>query len=747
MVDPIRRRRADSDVLLGTDPPAPEPPISDVPLDVIFQRVQATRDANRPADPVADDSTLGAIRRGIAAETAANQTPAANTRRARAQEARATAEARAETPISNMAISHNAADALTLGFADELYGAGRGAINAATSGRDIEDEYRAARDQFRLDTARASAAYPSHATAGTILGTAGSLFVPLGPLGKIGQGATWGRRALGAATLGAGFGAASGLGHSDVELADDRDLSDAEKIQLASDVAVPAVAGGALGATTSMVGDAIGSGIRAFNAARHRRALNSALGDRAQQIIESGEIPRLTHGPGDDLDLELALSSDIGEEIAAAAQRDQGVSQPIRTSIMDEAAGILRENPEVMRARTAGVVGKPQLRRIAAMPGGVPGFVDVNDRLGVSQIGEVVRGAETARRAEAIHGIARNQRNAVLSAADESGVRVNGQEIADDIRRRMAPLRGLPSERARELESAMERAAERFEGRILPDGTRIPDDLPALPPQYTQRQLDEIAQHYGDLGRFQSASELPPTNVATARDIRRAVVRGRDEALEAWNPTEAQRFRDAQRALQNTMQVVPREGQISEAELRGANRAIGLTDMQAAIAGATTGASVGGKLGSVAGPVGSAIGAGVGGVTGAGIGAGGNRLLRDYEASLFATLGEGPAIQQRLRDLGISSSNATPSGLAYLARQLQERGPRAAGMWMGDRDSSAASTVQAQDGAQQNAAPTFDPNYLPGAPTGQPASGQPEQQTEEPPREQSPGEFDPDYLP
>jgi hypothetical protein len=180
MVEPIRRRRADSDVLLGTDPPAPEPPISDVPLDVIFQRVQATRDANRPADPVADDSTLGAIRRGIAAETAANQTPAANTRRARAQEARATAEARAETPISNMAISHNAADALTLGFADELYGAGRGAYNAATSGRDIEDEYRAARDQFRLDTARASAAYPSHATAGTILGrvTRSTLSIP-----------------------------------------------------------------------------------------------------------------------------------------------------------------------------------------------------------------------------------------------------------------------------------------------------------------------------------------------------------------------------------------------------------------------------------------------------------------------------------------------------------------------------------------------------------------------------------------
>ena len=37
------------DVLLGTDPPAPEPPISDVPLDVIFQRVQATQRRGIPS--------------------------------------------------------------------------------------------------------------------------------------------------------------------------------------------------------------------------------------------------------------------------------------------------------------------------------------------------------------------------------------------------------------------------------------------------------------------------------------------------------------------------------------------------------------------------------------------------------------------------------------------------------------------------------------------------------------------------
>ena len=735
MVDPIRRRRADSDVLLGTDPPAPEPPISDVPLDVIFQRVQATRDANRPADPVADDSTLGAIRRGIAAETAANQTPAANTRRARAQEARATAEARAETPISNMAISHNAADALTLGFADELYGAGRGAYNAATSGRDIEDEYRAARDQFRLDTARASAAYPSHATAGTILGTAGSLFVPLGPLGKIGQGATWGRRALGAAMLGAGFGAASGLGHSDVELADDRDLSDAEVGQLATDVAVPAAAGGAMGAGVSVAGDLLGGAAQLYRTAQDRRALNRTLGDRAQQIIESGEIPNLVHAPGDDVDMAIAAAAD--DELA-------GVDPGIANTIRGELTNILRENRVMDRMRASGVVGKPAMRRIAAMPGGHEGYIDVNDALGISPIGHVGRTSANAATAERIGNIARAQRNNVLAAADEAGVRVSGEDIAAGIRARMEPLRNSTSAQAARRLEDMERQAQVFEGRLMPDGTPNPDwtEITPRPRIFSQALLDEETRNYANLANYdRNSATLPPPDVANARAVRQALVEARDAALERWDPAQAQRFRNGQRALQNTLQITGREGQPSELMLRsGANRSFGITDMQAAMAGATAGSAAGQAI-PIVGPI---VGGGAGGLAGLV----GNRIWRDVEPSVMATLAEGPIIQQRLRELGISSgSSAVPSGLAYLARQLQERGPRAAGMWMGDRDSSAASTVQAQDGAQQNAAPTFDPNYLPGAPTGQPASGQPEQQTEEPPREQSPGEFDPDYLP
>lgn len=718
MADTRRRRAtADVDVVVGRAA-EPTPYASDLDLYDVFRNVQATMQANtpRPADPVADDSTLSAIRRGIAAHAAAQNTPAANARRARAQEARATSEAQRETPISNMAIGHNAADAVTLGFADELYGAGAAVRDAvANPDTDLETAYRANRDRFRMDLSDASARYPTQASLGAITGNVAGMALPLpGALGRLGQGATWARRAAGAATLGAMYGGLSGLGHSETELSTDVDMGDVA--QAASDAAIPAAKGAVAGGAMSAGIDAARGLAAIRRAAVDRARINAALGDRAQRIIESGEIPDLAGRAADEIDLFNAARDDIGDEIVAAAQRERGVSQPVQTSIRDEVTGILRENPDINRLRAAGIVGKPAMRRVALMEGGIEGVASDLDLMGVTQRGEVMRTSEGARRAEEIGRIAHRQRNAVLAAADEAGVRVNGQDIADDIRRRMEPLRSMPSARARAQLEDMERSAQVFEGRILQDGIRVPDDLPVIAPTYTQAELDQIAQHYGRLGRHQNTSELPALEVANARDVRRAIVTARENALNAWDPAQARRFENAQRASHELLEIVPARG-MSELDARAANRSTSMSDMQAGIAGASTGAAAGG---SVAGPVGAVAGGGLGFVGGAA----GNRLWRDFEPSVMATLAEGPILQARLQELGLAQAAQTPSGLRFLAGQLQLRGPRVVGSDFGtpDRPGVLASQAQAQGETQPQPSGLDNPDVR--AALGLPESGE-----------------------
>ena len=209
----------------------------------------------------------------------------------------------------------------------------------------------------------------------------------------------------------------------------------------------------------------------------------------------------------------------------------------------------------------------------------------------------------------------------------------------------------------------------------MQDGTRVPEGLPVIAPTFRQRgdgSLDEIAQHYGDLGRYSNTSELPSVEVANARDIRRAIVDARESALRAWDPDAAQSFADAQRAAQIGLTVSP-AGRLSELEARGANQSLSLTDK----IGGGTGAALGSGIGTAGGgPAGGVVGAGMGGL----IGTAGNRIWRDFEPSVMASIAERPMLQSRLAELGIeSTSRELPAGLRYMVEGMRLRSPRAFG--------------------------------------------------------------------
>ena len=202
MVDPRRRlAEADTDVIVGRAPiVVPDSGPADFDVLEAFRQSRAGT-APRPADPVADDSTLAAIRRGIVDHAAGETTPAANTRRAQAEVARNTERARRESPDVNRALRMNAADALSLGFADEIAGLGNvGSQLVSGADVDVGNAYRAGRNEYRRDLENLSARFPGTARAGQFVGNLGSMALPIpGPLGRLGQGATAARRIGGAA--------------------------------------------------------------------------------------------------------------------------------------------------------------------------------------------------------------------------------------------------------------------------------------------------------------------------------------------------------------------------------------------------------------------------------------------------------------------------------------------------------------------------------------------------------------------
>lgn len=124
---------------------------------------------------------------------------------------------------------------VSLGFGDEIYGGGKALFDALNEGdlSDLEGRYRSERDAVRKANAAAEEANPTAYTGGNIAGSVATSFVPGLNIAKA---ATLGGRVA----LGAGLGAAAGLGNSDA------DVTQGEVGQAALDTAKGAALGGGL---------------------------------------------------------------------------------------------------------------------------------------------------------------------------------------------------------------------------------------------------------------------------------------------------------------------------------------------------------------------------------------------------------------------------------------------------------------------------------------------------------------------
>lgn len=129
-----------------------------------------------------------------------------------------------ETTGALSALGQGAAQGVTFGFADELYGAGRGAIDAATSDESFSDAYAKHRDTARtnLDQAREDqplAAYGGELASGVAI-PGGVLAKATGLAFKGAKATTFGRRAYQSAKEGAALGGVYGLGAGQGDVGD-----------------------------------------------------------------------------------------------------------------------------------------------------------------------------------------------------------------------------------------------------------------------------------------------------------------------------------------------------------------------------------------------------------------------------------------------------------------------------------------------------------------------------------------------
>lgn len=152
-------------------------------------------------------------------------------------------EAEMATPGMAESAGLGLAQGVTLGFGDELYGAGKGAIDTLTQDKPMDLEslianYTKNRDAARSEMASAENENPITYNLSNVLG---GLALPMGALGTASKGASLAQKALQGAKLGAAAGGLAGLGSSEA------DLTKGEVGQAAKDTAVSAAMGGGLG--------------------------------------------------------------------------------------------------------------------------------------------------------------------------------------------------------------------------------------------------------------------------------------------------------------------------------------------------------------------------------------------------------------------------------------------------------------------------------------------------------------------
>lgn len=168
------------------------------------------------------------------------------------------------------------AQGATLGFADELTGAGQAGLEALTGKSPEEslmEKYQRARDESRKNYEAAETAHPTASFVGNIAGG----LAPGLLTGGIGEGAT----IASAAASGAGLGALGGLGTSKA------DLTKGETTEAGKDV----LAGGALGAGLGAATQYVGAGLKNV----YDKALKPFGQKQVQDFLDISSVDKAIH--------------------------------------------------------------------------------------------------------------------------------------------------------------------------------------------------------------------------------------------------------------------------------------------------------------------------------------------------------------------------------------------------------------------------------------------------------------------
>jgi hypothetical protein len=275
-----------------------------------------------------------------------------------------------------------AAQAGTFGFADEIAGGVEALYDVATTDKtlsDLPDLYRQHRDESRANFAAAEEANPTEFTAGQIGGAALTAFLPGGAPATLGR----------AVAVGAGMGAAQGLGESEA------DLTRGEFGEAATDAAL----GGALGGAAGGIGHGIAKGVGAV--------ANKVRG-RAQQ------------GAAD------AVAEEEAKQALKQAQREASALGKYRSSVQSASRDL-----EVL-GRESADLPDDTLRRAAQEMLDSPEGVAVRRQVVEGKLGTAPERLDEMAQLRAEHGALVAGREGLVKQATQDA-------LADPIRRQFAP--------------------------------------------------------------------------------------------------------------------------------------------------------------------------------------------------------------------------------------------------------------------------------------------------------------------
>lgn len=529
------------------------------------------------------------------------------------------------------ALQQGVTQGLTLGFADELGGAGRALLGPRAPGRDrsFGERYAHARDEVRGDVARAQEEAPGFYTAGYATGAIlPSLALPQARAGSVAG------RVLQAGAYGSGLGAAEGLGSSNASTL--------------GGMAEDTLGGGARGFVGGAAGQLLGEGVQAaqrYNARLPQDPLlPSQVPQRGRIVRTTEEVERIRANP------EIRRLED---------ERVQASSTAARHRLQGMAPGSTRTDVE--RALGGGYHGDAE-RLVDDLR--AAGIIDPSDR----PLGILPEGADLAQqRGRFVAEDTGRQVGESEAAATRAGATVDLAPAADRLRERARELRAQLNPTSNAHAAELEALADEWSAAAQPP--LAPGRVP-LTGERTDFTARGIMSGQDDLAGYarNAPSETRPYAQTQAREARGAIRGQMDEAMrEALPPGEYEGAIRA-RSQNAAAQTINELAEAGRGRATG-NRQVSFSDYQAMASAPPT-------------------------LTGQALALIQNRLVRGREHTFMAMVGESRAnalatqVARRLADAGDTRAATLLSAAARRAdgarligpmiREAMERSPQGA---------------------------------------------------------------------